>query len=410
MSFKPNRAPLFRPMLSLALASLAISFVACLSRPIESPAAAVASPSADGAGGRAPTSLPPAGLKPAQVPQFVVFGFDDNGFSGLPESGKAGGMRFALDLLKGRKNGGHGNAATFDGASWHGSFYVVGRFGREQVSDEPANVRKVWAEAFADGHEIGLHTDTHGHGREYPTSTWHKEITACLEVLTSPSGLGLPRARVTGFRSPYLEYNDALYDALKQHGLRYDCSIEEGWQASQNGKDFLWPYTLDQGSPGNEVSVSFGAGAKPVKARPGIWELPAYAMIAPPDSEAAKYGIEPGLRSRLKKRVDYFDESGGKLTGFDWNLWIEFGLNRKEFVATVKHTLSLRLAGNRAPLLIGAHSDIYSDGYPDPVPQASAEERRQALREIADHLATLPTVRVVSAQELLAWLEKPAPL
>src|SRR4051794_30763809 len=38
---------------------------------------------------------PPFGLHPDQVPQFVSFGFDDNGYSGLPESNGTGGFAWS---------------------------------------------------------------------------------------------------------------------------------------------------------------------------------------------------------------------------------------------------------------------------------------------------------------------------
>ena len=81
------------------------------------------SPSADqsraaGADFRAPSQSPPGGLTPAQVPQFVILGFDDNQY--------ADGMTNILNVYKGKSNpAGSGNPLTFDGTPAAASFYVV---------------------------------------------------------------------------------------------------------------------------------------------------------------------------------------------------------------------------------------------------------------------------------------------
>ena len=73
-----------------------------------------------------PSQNPPAGLQPAQVPMFVVMGFDDNGWSGWPGSAGTGGMRWATDLFASRKNPqGNNNSSTFDGKDCRASFYYT---------------------------------------------------------------------------------------------------------------------------------------------------------------------------------------------------------------------------------------------------------------------------------------------
>jgi hypothetical protein len=93
----------------------------------------------------------------------------------------------------------------------------------------------------------------------------------------------------------------------------------------------------------------------------------------------------------------------------DWNLWVEFGLSREEFVAVFKYALDQRLASNRAPLTFGAHSDIYSEQYDTALP-TSAEERREGLREIVAYALSRPELRVVTAKQLLDWLRDPSPM
>ena len=151
-----------------------------------------------------------------------------------------------------------------------------------------------------------------------------------------------------------------------------------------------------------------GYGGEP-GASQELWEIPVYVLIVPPDEASERYGVQPGLRQRLQSVHDYFDPADGKITGMDWNLWVDFGLSREEFVAVFKYALDQRLSGNRAPLTFGAHSDIYSEEYDTPLP-TSAEERRQALREILDYALSRPEVRVVTAKQLVDWLRHPAPM
>ncbi len=365
-------------------------------------------------------ALPPAGLPPGQVPQFIVFGSDDNGFSGLEGSGAAGGLHFLTELFSGRRNpAGSGNPHTFDGSVPHYSFYVNTYYispaseksayaGAEM--ENPLYVRRAWKEAIDNGHEIGAHTHSHPHGKEFSRRQWRKEIQHCIDILGRPdadddaqkkSGLDIDRGRLAGFRTPYLEYNDGTLKTVQKMGFLYDCSLEEGTQPKQDGSNFLWPYRLDHGSPGNTPLIG---------SHPGLWEIPVYVFIVPPDSECGRYGVAPGLRTALRQRQDYFDPAVGKITGMDWNLWCEFAMTQAEFLATLKYTLDLRLNGNRCPLTVGLHSELYSDKQDTKGLNATVAERRAALREFFDYVLRLPEVRIVNNKELLNWLQFPRPL
>ena len=368
-------------------------------------------------------SMPPAGLSPRQVPLFVVFGSDDNGASGLGDSGAAGGMHFLTVLFAGRHNpAGTGNSATFDGTPLHYSFYVNTTYIAPNpetsaygvgAREDPVWVRRAWREAVEAGHEIGNHTHSHPHGREMSASQWEDEIRRCAEILGQPyaadeaatssrlpTGLGVAAGELLGFRTPFLEYSDATLAAVANQGFAYDCSLEEGTEADQDGRNFVWPYRLDHGSPGNP---SIGPHT-------GLWEIPVYVFIVPPDEACERFGVAPGLRARLKARQDYFDPKAGKITGMDWNLWCEYAMTPAEFLATIKYTLELRLAGNRCPLTIGLHSELYSDRQNAAGCNAAPAQRRAALEDLVNDLQEHDTVRIVSAKELLRWLQHPVPL
>jgi hypothetical protein len=333
------------------------------------------------------SSDPPAGLRPAQVPQFFALGFDDNHHSGLPGSGSTGGVSWVVHELGERKNP--------DGTPVHASFYLTSMYATAQGM-APTLTRRAWHEAFLAGHELGDHTHTHPHGNQFTQAEWRAEIQKCIDLV---AGDVLPRVDLVGFRTPFLEWNDNTFAAVASLGFHYDCSIEDGQQPGMDGKNFHWPYTLDRGSPGDEA----------VHAHPGLWEMPVHPVIVPPDEACAAYGVAPGLRARMKAAQDYFDPATGKITGADWNLWVEFGMTRAEFVATLKYTLDLRRAGNRAPFLLVAHADLYSDQDNDS-PHASLADRQAALVEVVDYALGKPEVRVVSLREVLDWVRNPVAL
>jgi hypothetical protein len=372
---------------------------------------------------RKASALPPGGLAIQAVPQFITIGFDDNAFSGLKGSSCPGGVRFVLDLAKDKKNpAGKGNTRTYDSAPVHFSFYVVGEYLSSTQEDNPVFVRSAIHEAFASGHEIGNHTFSHDHGSHFAVSHWQDEINNCTKQMIKPfsstddprphgdkNGPGISASRIFGFRTPYLEYNDNVFTAIAALGFLYDCSIEEGFQKDQDGRNFLWPYTLDQASPGNAYT-SEDTLVPLIGRHPGLWEMPCYAVIVPPDSKCLEYGVEPGLRAKLAKVKDYLDTADGKITGLDWNLWVDFQLSKAEFLATMKYTLDLRLSGNRCPLLFGTHSDIYTNCYPDTISNATPQERRDALAEFVSYALSKPEVRFAAMKEVLDWLRNPVAL
>ena len=319
-----------------------------------------------------------------KTPLFVAFGFDDNGISGFANSGDVGatgGMTFVLDMLKSHRD--------LQGNPLKASFFLASNYILQNNVDDPFLVKQTWQRAYEEGHEIGNHTRTHSHGNGFTVDKWKAEMKACNNDLTSSFvGIGISKDNIVGFRTPFLEYNDAAFEAAQSLGFVYDCSIEEGFLPNQDGTNFPWPYVLS--SRGLD-----------------LWELPVYAVIVPPDEECKKYGVEPGMRAKMKERQDYFDVCDGKITGFDYNLWVLFKMTKAEFVATLKYSLDLRLKGNRAPFMLGGHTDIYSSAYLGEIPNATASERQDALNDFLDHALGKPEVQVVSFKNVLDWVRNP---
>ena len=300
---------------------------------------------------------------------FVSLGWDDNGL--------ADGMDWAIDLARRFQNPDLSNLTM--------TFYATSSFA--------AVTGALWKRAFDEGHEIGNHTESHSEGlrQRDDVSVWRSEIEACRRTLVA---LGVPESAMVGFRTPFLAHSGATLDAVAEAGFHYDCSLEEGYEDA-SGRSYRWPYTLDDGCPGNALLVELG-DKLPIAPQPGLWELPVYAVIVPPDERCEAYGIASGLRASLHARQDYFDPSTGHVTGIDYNLWFEFGMTPAEVAATLKYTLDQRLLGNRAPFLLGMHSDIYAgaDGIP----------RRAAIEEFVEYAASKRAVRIVSAETVLDWM------
>jgi len=338
----------------------------------------------------APSASPPCALTPAQVPMFVSVGWDDNG--------SAEGMNWAVDMLNAR-----GGLASF--------YMTSGQAGSRATIE-------AWRKARAFGHEIGNHTDTHFNGKSYTAQEWETDIGRCNTFLTTTHFVA-PQAEIIGFRTPFLAYNDAMLATVKKLGFQYDCSIEEGLQADADGTNYLWPYTLDARSPGHTLLAARpDSGRAEIEPHPGLWELPVYQVIVPPDAEAANYGVAPGMRTKFSKVQAWFADSqgptAGKITGFDYNMWARstdggFAMTRDEFVATLKYTLDQRLKGNRAPFLFGAHTPFYAAPWNSNAPGATAPERRQAMEQFLDYARSKPEVRITTARAVLDWMRNPRP-
>jgi Polysaccharide deacetylase len=333
----------------------------------------------------AASQKPPGGLAANQVPMFVSIGFDDNQ--------SAGGMNGLTGMFRELVNPkGSGQAETFDGAPVRATFYMTSTYGSN------GSVLASWQTAFKDGHEIGDHTVTHPHGLHSSESQWQSQIKGCFDFLTSK--VKVPAAEVIGFRAPFLEYNAATFTVLSSLGFHYDCSIEDGYQPEMDGTNYMWPYTLDNGSPGYEIILMDpDLQYAPIGKYPGLWEMPDHPVIVPPDEECAKYGVPSGLRAKIKARVDYFGIEDGKMTGLDFNMWDEFKMSEAEFLATLKYTLDLRLKGNRAPFMFGGHSVYYGGG-----------GKLSVLTEFVKYAISKPEVRFVPLSKILDWVRNPAAL
>jgi hypothetical protein len=345
------------------------------------------------------TSLPPGGLSPSQVPQFVCIGFDDNYL--------ANGLKWALDSSRAKVNPTTTtpNTATYDGKPVRFSFYVNSNNGNGFPITSSNALGTQFKQILTDGAEIGSHTRTHITGATTSLSTWITEMNGCWTDLAS---IGISKDTVVGFRTPYLIYNANTFKAIDSLKFRYDCSIESGFEDSVDGTNFVWPYTLDKGS-----ADSAGTGIN-IGKEPGVWEAPVYCYIVP-----------PALRHQIAvKAKENFDSTTGKITGLDWNMWMSeggsggCGMTPAEVLSTLEYDLDQRLAGNRAPFCVGAHTTLYDTlqfdvaGGADTFPKTAGtiKNMRNTISAFIAYALTKPQVRVVPTREMLRWCTNPVPL
>lgn len=313
-----------------------------------------------------PSTNPPGGLSATVVPQFVNIGFDDNACEDA--------MAWLTDtIFKNAVNPkGLGNSATYDGTPAHTVFYLTSNYGKWMKS--------AWLKAKQQGHEFGNHTVNHNSTTTWTQTQWQKEIDSANKYIGTC--LQISQSEIWGFRTPSLEYNSSTFGALSVLGMIYDCTLHGGSGGTGNGGNFNWPYTLDNGSPGET-----GAGN-----HAGLWEIPTHYVVR---------------------------TTGLKVVGLDYNMWVKKAapyngaeMTKDEFLSTLKNTLDLRYNGNRAPFTFGAHSDYYSptNNVANNACTATWQERRAALKAFIDYALSKPDVRFVTTKDIIAWMRKPVAL
>jgi peptidoglycan/xylan/chitin deacetylase (PgdA/CDA1 family) len=354
-------------------------------------------------------AAPPVG----EHPQLVALTFDDN--FGLAAPGAVGGVNDLVELFRGRTNAdGTAAHATF----FHTSIYVVDEaevvLGGMPGEDRGGRNRAAWTAAFEDGHEAADHTVNHFNGgvvpldpdpccqaRDWDAAAWRDEIAGCRDAL---GAIGARPEDVTGFRAPFLGYNDHLFEALTDLGFAYDSSLPNCFADDEDGTNCSWPYELADGSPDLEVVArKFPDFTFPeVTSHPGVWELPPTTLVIPPD-----------LRDKVTARAplpypSLYEPSSGKIAGLDYTLLIDAGLTGDEMATVLEHNLDLHLAGNRAPLIFVAHAHLYAfssaSDNPDTPSLEVRDERMRALARFVDHALSKPEVRLVATREVLEYV------
>ena len=286
-----------------------------------------------------------------------------------------------------------------------GREYEVLTSGGSEKEEEPHAVR-MYTEALEKGHEIGNHTIDHMEsnsglpqeffpnsgegfdndpneneayevwehigwlvdaGKKISREAWKGIVELAEAELSDYLGVSISAGNLYAFRAPRLELNTNMFLALADLGYTYDCGLEEGYEENRDGTNMLWPYTTDNGSPNVWTQKEFGENP-PIDEMPtGFWEIPVNVMVVPED-------IREEVWNHAKEINDHAPDAGefesleswskhGKITGFDFNLFILWGMTGEHWLKTMQHNLDMRIANNKAPLHYGCHTDYYTPMY-----------------------------------------------
>jgi peptidoglycan/xylan/chitin deacetylase (PgdA/CDA1 family) len=344
---------------------------------------------------------------PSQVPQFIMFGSDDNYY--------ADGVDWLVKTAFAGKTNSDGTPAqitffiTSGGATTdNGGIFIPGTVGQTE-----AQVLASWQNAYASGHQIGNHTWDHDKsnstaGTSYAAADWQAEIDPSQALLTGQAGF--PACELDGWRFPYLAFDDAGFQTFASSGFLFDASVEFGYNwwmppdgssgsagfgpgSPESGKHFWWPMTLDTGFPSVANSGFDPTETKGVGAHAGVWEFFAHVWNSP----------DPANASAVRT-----------VTGLDYNMWQRMQTNPSDgydFCGTLKYTFEQRYNGNRAPFNVGLHSTIYSPDDPsqDTFFGNTSDVRRAGLQCFIDYLFSgqFPDVRVVGFHKVISWMRNP---
>jgi len=333
----------------------------------------------------------------AQTPQFVVLGSDDNT--------KAAAVKWMQSVVDGGTNK--------NASKRFMSFYCNTDQTAAEWDLNDGLVEAVYA-AYKAGHEIGNHTSTHlycvefgekdengrDNGKRVDKPKIYNEIKRVQDILVKA---GIPKEHQTGFRTPYLRYSDSTFTAMTEVGFLYDCSISA---ANDNtaGTNFF-PYKLDglkaapdangNYAPDNSADVNTWGKTSVIRRYENLWELP-----------CVQFAIDPQDIEYVKKELDD-EDFDGYITGLDYNLWNEAHLDSVQTVRSLMYTLKQSLAGNRAPLTVGCHSQYYFEAKTGEFPNITPEQRRGAFEEFVRQASQLENVFFVSGDMVIRWMQNP---
>ena len=210
-------------------------------------------------------------------------------------------------------------------------------------------------------------------GRHISKTAWKGAIKIGEEEITKAYGLSVANGNLFSFRAPRLEVNSAMHFALKESGYLYDCGQEEGYEYFVDGTNFLWPYTTDNGSPNVSWQRTIGEKMSIDSMPAGFWEIPVNAMIVPQDIRPAVYAnhatiaraeaAKLGTDAPTAEDSTFWVNESGRVTGFDFNMFILWGMTEDQVVQTLEYNLDQRMKGNKAPMQIGCHTDYFTPIY-----------------------------------------------
>ncbi|KAL4427129.1 hypothetical protein ABPG77_001133 [Micractinium sp. CCAP 211/92] len=249
-----------------------------------------------------PSTSPPGGLSPSDIPQFVLFTHDD-----AVTTTTASTMHEIVD-----------GKATSDGCPVVATLFI----------DIVANECDKTMDLYNAGFEVADHTLHHIDLNGQSKSTVETEVMSCYNDL---GNCGVPKADIRGFRQPYLSSNPTVRQVLYENGFLYDSTVLEcpDCGTSDGMSARVWPYTLQDGVAQNCEWFAPSQTCISNESYPGMWEVPLYDLSA------------DGIYS-----MDYGDDS-------------------HDAYDVLKANFDAAYSGNRAPMPVYIHSPWLVDHVSD---------------------------------------------
>ncbi|MCP4297651.1 MAG: hypothetical protein GY786_18795, partial [Proteobacteria bacterium] len=158
-------------------------------------------------------------------------------------------------------------------------------------------------------------------GRVISEDGWSDAHAMSEEVIEEHLGI-TPGNGIDVFRAPRLEINSGCLFSLSKRGYKYDCSLEEGYESHRDGTNFIWPYTMDNGSINAWTQKSWGAPKEYNTTPAGLWQFPVNVMVVPEEIRDDVVTYRKKIANAENSSTDHLDSWDGKITGFDFNLFV----------------------------------------------------------------------------------------
>lgn len=251
-------------------------------------------------------------------------------------------------------------------------------FATEDLNTTPWGTSRKESDEF--GQTVGNTAQNRGWalyaGQFITEQTWKNAIDFGEKIMTKSvsggqddqyGGLGYDKNKIYGFRAPRLEVNSGMFYALADLEYLYECGLEEGYETHRNGANYIWPYTTDNGVMNSWTQYSNGERVFVDSMPEGLWQIPVNCVVVPENARSSVYDNYEEVMAGAGTPVASGDRENwlksGKITAFDFNTWILWGMTSANWKATMENTLKLRMDGNRAPFHYGAHTDYYTNNY-----------------------------------------------
>lgn len=271
-----------------------------------------------------------------------------------------------------------------------------------EIINEAAYLGQIKGET---GHRMGWKIKA---GEYLSENAWSRVLDLSEEWLLKSTEL--EKKRLYGFSAPRSEVNSNLYKVLWDKEYLYDASIHEGYEEHRNGSNFLWPYTMGNGSPNSWIAQSLGKRRMidDIPSGCGLWQIPLNPVIVPEEIREAVWTHhefilkESGTNSENPNIEKSQWMQRGLLPPNDLIMYEKWGMTKEHWIKTMQHTLELRLKGNKAPFHFRANSHMYTPTY-DFQPRALNGTRRLPISTAVLQKWNNWRGRINAMEEWISW-------